>query len=65
MESEYRTFVVRITDMEAAREFLDRFGTAFSGGEQIPGLDVTAMSLEDEITRAENLEDELWRRELD
>lgn len=58
----FLTVVVRITDQEAARPFLDPIFKAFSEDTLIPGIDVTGMSHEDEMTRVEELEAELAER---
>lgn len=54
--SQFRTFVLRITDMDAARTTIDPLMGAFSGRAQLPGIEVTGASMEDEMTRAELLE---------
>ncbi|WP_394243955.1 hypothetical protein [Halopseudomonas laoshanensis] len=53
---QFRTFVLRIDNMEQAKPFLDQVSGAFSERSSIPGITVTAMSMEDEISRVEQLE---------
>lgn len=52
----YRTFVLRITDLEAAQSTIEPLMQAFAGGAQLPGIEVTGASMEDEMTRAELLD---------
>ena len=52
----FRTFVLRIDDMERAWPFLNTLTGAFAERISIPGITVTAMSMEDEISRVELLE---------
>lgn len=60
-QDQYRTFVIRITNAEAAATTINPLMEAFSGRGSLPGIEVTAVSLEDEMTRAELLEAQLDR----
>ncbi|GGC87134.1 hypothetical protein GCM10007418_03670 [Halopseudomonas salina] len=52
----FRTFVLRIDDIDQAWPFLNRLTGAFAERLALPGITVTAMSMEDEISRVEQLE---------
>lgn len=52
--SEFLTFVFRITDEEAARSTIDPLMAAFRGEASLPGIEVTGVSLEDEMTLADS-----------
>jgi len=52
-KDEFRTFVFRIIDAEAARSTLDPLMASFRGDRTLPGVEVTGVSMEDEMSRCE------------
>lgn len=49
------TVVLRVTDINAAQSFLEQLGGSFTGGKPLAGVEVVAMSNEDEMTKFEKL----------
>lgn len=49
-QTEFRTFVFRITNAEAAQSTLEPLMAAFSGRASLPGIEVTGASLYDEMS---------------
>lgn len=53
---QFFTVVCRLTDMAAARSTLEPLFAAFRGDEQLPGIEVTGVSLEDEMSKVDRLD---------
>lgn len=55
---DFRTFVLRITDRDKAAAVINPLMDAFVGRATLPGVEITAVSMEDEMTARDKEQEE-------